>query len=119
MPVPEYLRHYLGWAFEGVDPSLAGNGGEDCINFIPRNQKIFETILFSTIACLEIYFSYTRMQLPEKINPPEHGGDRTGKKVLLFFHSIIFGIELGFKLSTKQLIWILNPCHLVTMLQVS
>ena len=115
----DHLREWFGWAYEGVDPTLPGNGGEECIGFIPREQKILETIVLATVSFLEIVFAYSRITLPEKIAPPERGGDRTGKKILLFMHAITFGIELGFKLSTKQLIWILNPCHLVTMMQVS
>ena len=118
MPEHAVLKEYLSWAYSGVDHTLAGNGGEDCINFIPTHQKIAETFLFATISALEIFFAFNRLKLPEKIGPPIHGGDRTGKKLLLFIHTVIFGIELGFKLSTRQMIWILNPCHLVTMMQV-
>ena len=32
--------------------------------------------------------------------------------------ALSFGIELGYKLSSKQMMFILNPCHILTMIQV-
>ena len=43
---------------------------------------------------------------------------RTGKKGLLGLFGLVFGMEIGFKLATKQLIWLLNPCHMLSMLQL-
>ena len=112
------LGKMLEWTYSGVDHTLPGNGGEECINFIPTKQKIFETILFTSIGMMEIRFGLTHLKLPNKLPQSRLQGDRLGKRIILTFMCIIFGIELGFKFATKQMIWILNPCHIVTMAQV-
>ena len=38
---------------------------------------------------------------------------------LLVVLTFIFGIELGFKLASKQTLYLLNPCHVLTAAQVS
>lgn len=45
--------------------------------------------------------------------------DRGGKRLLLVIVSMVFGMEFGFKFASKQLIYLLNPCHITTALQVS
>ena len=112
-------NRYFSWTYSGVDHSLAGNGGADCVNFLPTSQKVLETSAFIAISVLEMLLAWPRLKLPERVPVTRRGYDRTGKRVLLLLHTLFFGIELGFKFSTRQMIWILNPCHLVTMMQVS
>jgi len=47
-----------------------------------------------------------------------HVLDRTGKKSLLGLFGLVFGMEIGFKLATRQLIWLLNPCHMLSFIQL-
>ena len=32
--------------------------------------------------------------------------------------AVTFGLEVGFKLSTGQVLWLLNPCHVLTVVQL-
>ena len=108
---------YFSWAYAGVNNTLAGNGGPDCIAAVPALQRALETILFTTIGLLEIYVAYPhiRLQATPVVPSTMH---RAGRRLLIAFMCLTFGIELGFKFATRQMIWILNPCHLVTMIQV-
>jgi len=108
---------FLSWAYAGVNNTLAGNGGPDCIAAVPPLQRALETILFTTIGLLEIYVAYPhiRLQATPMVPSTMH---RTGRRLLIAFMCLTFGIELGFKFATRQMIWILNPCHIVTMIQV-
>ncbi len=104
--------------YEGVDHSLPGNGGPACAHFLTVKQKLIETFIFTALALLELYVAKSRIKLPAKLPVAERGFDRTAKKVLLVLHTLTFGVELGFKLATRQTIFLLNPCHVVTMMQV-
>ena len=112
------LNEILTSTYEGVDHSLPGNGGPECTHFLTVKQKLMETFVFTAWALLEFYVSKSRIKLPAKIPVAQRGFDRTGKKILLVAHTLTFGIELGYKLSTRQTIFLLNPCHVVTMMQV-
>lgn len=105
------------WAYSGVDFDLAGNGGIECRDFLSIKRRIFETIFASVYAGCFVYFVSSNMTLPT-IVPPTVKNDRVGKKVLLVLMCLTFGIELGFKLATRQMIYLMNPCHLATMMQV-
>ena len=41
------------------------------------------------------------------------------KQLLLVFLCLLFGIEIGYKICCGQLLYILNPCHIITMAEVS
>jgi len=108
---------FLLWAYAGVNNTLAGNGGPDCIAFIPPLQRALETVLFTMVGLIEMYIAYphVRLQAMPVVPSTMH---RTGRRVLIAIMCLMFGIELGFKFATRQMIWILNPCHIVTMIQV-
>ncbi|KAG7208321.1 hypothetical protein KM043_014557 [Ampulex compressa] len=49
---------------------------------------------------------------------PYMNQDRVGRRVLLIIMSLVFGMEIGFKFSSRTVIYILNPCHITTVLQL-
>ncbi|XP_060065489.1 transmembrane protein 164-like [Ylistrum balloti] len=114
---PVAQKGMFDWAYNGVDFDLAGNGGEECRNFIVLFQRILESIFACVVAGFMIYPSLLRLTLPKKVTPIDKT-DRCGKRVLLVVMCLTFGIELGFKLATGQMIYTLNPCHIVTIIQI-
>lgn len=108
----------LEWAFSGVDFTLYGNGGPECVNYLPRSVLVFETFIIVAYALMfELYYPWKRSVCNYKPNLELR--ERFGRKLLLAGLCLIWGIEIGYKLSTGQLIFILNPCHMVTLLQVN
>lgn len=159
-------------AVRGVNFSLAGNGGAECVNFIPAWQRWLETLIFSSLGIYGIYFSIGNLEFgsntpPNPIvidNKASNGTsgsrqDLADKKAdcsklvetkevaenyvqtllsnlstsipalssiqklpvreLLFrFYAAIFVIELCYKTLTRTVIFLLNPCHLSTILQL-
>ena len=108
---------YVEWSYSGVDFSLPGNGGQECIDFIPPKQRFLESFGIAFIGLLEMWWAWPRIRLPEKL-PPTERVDRFGKRLLLVSMCLTYGIELGFKFATNQMIFNFNPCHMVTMIQV-
>jgi hypothetical protein len=104
------------WLYSGVDFNLDGNGGLECTKYLSNTQKIVETIFLVIISSIEIGYPWKRYVVNYKPNLELR--ERFGRKLLLASLCLIWGIEIGYKLSSKQLIFILNPCHVATLMQV-
>lgn len=111
----ENVTGLFSWAYSGVNFDLAGSGGIECRDFISVKQRVIETVISCAAAGLILCRAIKHLTLPKNsIFLP----DPIGKRILLVVHCLTFGIELGFKFATNRMIFILNPCHIVTMMQV-
>lgn len=105
-----------GWLSGGVPFDIPGNGGPDCVQFLSPYQRLVETMVFSLLSLMLFLWSYKSLSSIQIITAQMR--DRTGKKTLLGLFGIVFGMEIGFKLATRQLIWLLNPCHMLSFIQM-
>ncbi|XP_074658531.1 transmembrane protein 164-like [Tubulanus polymorphus] len=104
------------WTYTGVDYSLPGNGGVGCVDYLSMTHRVVETVVFVVVSMLEIWFALRFMTLPKTTEPPKR--DFVSRRVLLMLMCLAFGVEIGFKFASKQLIWVLNPCHILSMIQI-
>ncbi|KAM7094543.1 transmembrane protein 164 isoform 1-T2 [Ciconia maguari] len=119
------LHNLLDWMYGGVDPSFAGNGGPECAAFLSGQQRFLESLVFLSVGVVEILLSLWKLrQLHFReleghlLQQPQSKQESWGKNVLLVVLCLIFGLEVGFKFATRTVIYLLNPCHVVTMMQI-
>ncbi|XP_066967701.1 transmembrane protein 164 [Macrobrachium rosenbergii] len=110
------LDNVLDWSYGGVDPTIPGNGGPSCANFISMHRRLIETLLGIAISFIYFFWGYSYLTYPSSYKFVRK--DRGGKRALLVLVSMVFGMEIGFKFATKQLIYLLNPCHVTTAIQI-
>ncbi|XP_016377513.1 transmembrane protein 164-like [Sinocyclocheilus rhinocerous] len=113
----------LDWMYGGVDPMFEGNGGPECAAFLSPRQRIFETLIIVFISILEVVVAIKKINVPKEVRDVRKDGRRSkedtwGKNLLLVALCMTFGVEVGFKFATKTVIYLLNPCHVVTMVQI-
>lgn len=104
--------------YGGVDFSLPGNGGWECVEFLTSKQRVIETVVYETFTLFVFWKMLGHVSIPREL-PAYREGTGVAKRLLLVLLCLIFGIEIGFKFATKQVIFLLNPCHVVTAIQVS
>ncbi|KAK4472523.1 hypothetical protein MN116_003768 [Schistosoma mekongi] len=105
----------LSWIYSGVNTSVEGAGGQSCVNYITTKRRLLESACICTTFLYALYWSYLKLS----IDNPRHSVEQTkSRQILLLLHTFVFGIEIGFKLATSTLIWVLNPCHILTILQI-
>ncbi|CAG0881806.1 unnamed protein product [Darwinula stevensoni] len=100
----------------GVDPKVPGNGGPECAAYLSLTQRLMETVIFTLVGIGYMWWSYNHIRLPHKYAYIRK--DRGGKRALLVIMSLVWGIEIGFKFSSRTLIYLLNPCHVTTAIQI-
>uniref|UniRef100_A0A914DX56 Transmembrane protein 164 n=1 Tax=Acrobeloides nanus TaxID=290746 RepID=A0A914DX56_9BILA len=142
----------------GVNHSIPGNGGIDCVNYIPLWQRVVETVVIAALGICCIAWSLGRLEFPSKIpgsvaelkmpclqKPNEAKHDSKSNEVsrktssselkttclrpqtpkvkclrdyIFLVYLAVFIVELIYKMNTKTGIFLLQPCHVTTVLQL-
>ncbi|KAH8367198.1 hypothetical protein KR084_007896 [Drosophila pseudotakahashii] len=107
------------WAVGGISDEIPRTTGPECINYMTDRRRWVETVLLSALFIFIMHRSWQRLA-PIKL-PPLHEIQKPHSPTRLFLLialSMIFGIEMGFKLSGQSMIFALNPCHVQSCLQI-
>ena len=110
---------FRDWAIGGIDFEVEGNGGLSCRDHVGFNRRVCETLLgIGLPLCL---FLWNRTQNTEQERPKKsHSRNYYSplRIALLVSMTFVFGIEVGFKFASKQLIWLFNPCHVTSLIDI-
>lgn len=108
----------LEFTYKGVNVSVPSTGGSECANYLPTQRKAWETVLVLTFACLLLRAGWRNLYPILKPSPIQWR-DRLGRNILLVSMCLVIGFEIGFKLQAQTTIFLLNPCHVTTAIQVN
>jgi hypothetical protein len=68
-------------AVKGVDYSIDGNGGPECVNFIPLWQRLCETLIFVPLGIYCISLAWDYLEWPQEIAINNKQRDETENKI--------------------------------------
>ena len=105
----------MEWAYSGVNKTVPRNAGPECAEFMNPIWRRIETVFVLAFAVTLFKWSYSRISLPTVVYVRR---DRRGRRTLLVMMSLIWGMEIGYKFSSRTVIYLLNPCHVTTAIQV-
>ncbi|CAG01571.1 unnamed protein product [Tetraodon nigroviridis] len=124
MNVSRYnIYSLLDWVYGGVDPKFEGNGGPECAAFLSPQQRTIESLIIVLVSLVEVGVALKKIGTSRDLGAvgedhPKAKEDSLGKNLLLVALCMTFGMEVGFKFATKTVIYLLNPCHVITMVQI-
>jgi len=106
------------WLSSGIPMDIPGNGGPECTGYHSPTQRLVETVVWTIILSSLALVGWRIKQSPTIAVTGCRMPGRTGRDVILTIMGLVFGIEIGFKLASNQVIWLLNPCHVMTVIQL-
>jgi len=108
--------------YGGVDMTHINDGGIECLKQGNSLQaRIIETLIVSVISMYEViqgYRQFRKTEFTEKDLNTKRILSSQRRTYLLVILTLVFGIEIGFKLQSKQMIFCFNPCHIFTIMQI-
>ncbi len=101
--------------YGGIRPDIPGHGGEVCASYLSKTTMIFETLLSSCMMLIVGFFGVYTYTMPRIFYPESNP---TVKTLLLVILCLVFGVEVGYKICSRQVLYLLNPCHVITAIEV-
>lgn len=101
----------------GIDFGQTANGGPECLKHTSTADKTMEALISLLPLGWGLYVGYPAVSLKNPAPPPGKQGAGLRRFVLVCL-LLTLGAEVTYKVLTRQLIFILNPCHVISCLQV-
>ncbi|KAL3282669.1 hypothetical protein HHI36_005844 [Cryptolaemus montrouzieri] len=106
----------MDWAYGGVNTTVPRNAGPECAAYMNPLWRKIETTLILMSAIKLFDWGYRRIKI-ENINYEKRDIGHF-RRFLLVTMCIIWGMEIGYKFSSRTVIYLLNPCHVTTAIQI-
>ncbi|EDV98178.1 transmembrane protein 164 [Drosophila grimshawi] len=107
------------WAVGGITDDIPRTTGAECINYMTDRRRWTESALLCALFVYIMHSSWKQLAPIRLPSPHEIQKSHSPMRLfLLISMSIVFGIEMGFKLAGRSMIFTLNPCHVQTCLQI-
>nr|CAH7744423.1 unnamed protein product [Callosobruchus chinensis] len=104
------------WAYAGVNTTVPRNAGPECADFLNRSWRYVDTFFVLLLTWQLFKWGWARIHLPMAAGYVRR--DRGGRRTLLVLMSVVWGMEIGYKFSSRTVIYLLNPCHVTTAIQI-
>ncbi|CAG9823491.1 unnamed protein product [Phaedon cochleariae] len=103
------------WAVGGVNKTVPRNAGPECAGFLHPTWRYVDTALVIVVSVALARWSSAHLTLPTAAYVRR---DRGGRRALLVAMCVVWGMEIGYKFSSRTVIYLLNPCHVTTAIQI-
>lgn len=111
-----FLQQFGQVLYGGIRANHTGHGGEDCASYLPLEMKLAETIL---VIVLMVPFALLGLKQYSTPCVSRKVEQTVTQKILLVLLSGILGIQIGYKICDHSLLYMLNPCHIMTVAEVA
>ena len=101
--------------YGGINPNIPGHGGKECVAYLSKETMILETAISTFMMVVVGIFGCYTYTMPSVFSEQFSSAS---KRFLLVFLCLVFGIEVGFKICSRQVLYLLNPCHVITAIEV-
>lgn len=103
----------------GVNFTSVSLGGEECRDHVTSEKRTLITAIGLVLTCV---FFWLGKDCLEQTNPNGDklalAGPSSARTKLSILLALVFGVQLGFKLATRTLIYVLYPCQVVTVVWI-
>ena len=108
----------LDYFTTGIDYSLPGNGGPECFNFISVPRRVFEGLVALAVCSTAVFLGFRWLKPVPKVETEVPNVYSPARIALLVAMTFAYALEVGYKLATKQFVFVLNPCHQLCVIQI-
>jgi len=127
------LEIFYDYCVSGVDFSLPGNGGKDCAAILSNGRRVVESVVALTAGTGFVWLGARWHAAPRRsVRPPisAHPAERSKRSdddphryepvriLLLVAMTFALALEACYKVATRQLVFIVNPCHLLCVIHI-
>ena len=111
-----FLEDLSDVLYGGIRSDVPGHGGAECAAYLPKSRVLLETAMSTAMMVGFGAYAVKTYTMPSRFPKME---EPLGKRFLLVLLCLVFGMEVGYKIISKQVLYLLNPCHVMTVVQAS